>query len=191
MRFVLRLLMMIAVALVVGFGLSYYALTDGRLFGAVQLGPWTAWPDIGSPQPNPYTRGHITREAALQLGQSEGLTFIANQDSDGAALDLRCSYRLDGRVPVSTFWTLEAIDPVTWANLSAPGTDAAMRSSEIVRVDNAMLIHVGTRLRPLNWLELTGTGPFSLVMTLYDTTALLGFSSSDTVMPSITSEGCS
>lgn len=191
MRFVLRLLMMIAVALVVGFGLSYYALTDGRLFGAVQLGPWTAWPDIGSPQPNPYTRGHITREAALQLGQSEGLTFIANQDSDGAALDLRCSYRLDGRVPVSTFWTLEAIDPVTWANLSAPGTDAAMRSSEIVRVDNAMLIHVGTHLRPLNWLELTGTGPFSLVMTLYDTTALLGFSSSDTVMPSITSEGCS
>ena len=53
MRFVLRLLMSIAVALSLGFGLSYYALTDGRLFGAVSLRPWTAWPDIGSPNPNP------------------------------------------------------------------------------------------------------------------------------------------
>ncbi|QQR37968.1 DUF1214 domain-containing protein [Devosia rhizoryzae] len=189
MRFVLRLLMMIAVALAVGFGLSYYALTDGRLFGAVQLGPWTTWPDIGSPSPNPYTRSHITREAALQLGRSEGLTFIATQDSDGAPLDLSCSYRLDGHVPVSTFWTLEAID-ANWINLAAPGTDTAMRSSELVRVDGAIRIHVGTQLRPLNWLELTGTGPFSLVMTLYDTTALLGFTSADMVMPSITSEAC-
>jgi hypothetical protein len=41
----------------------------------------------------------------------------------------------------------------------------------------------------MNWLELDGSGPFSLVMTLYDTTALLGFTSADT-MPSITSEGC-
>ena len=189
MRFVLRLLMMIAVALAVGFGLSYYALTDGRLFGAVQLGPWTTWPDIGSPTPNPYSRGHIAREASLQLGRSEGLAFTASRDSDGAPLDLSCSYRLDGRVPVSTFWTLEAID-ANWTNLSAPGTDAALRSSEIVRIDNAILAYVGTQLRPMTWLELSGSGPFSLVMTLYDTTALLGFASADTVMPTITNEGC-
>ncbi len=188
MRFVLRLLMMIAVALAVGFGLSYYALTDGRLFGAAHIGPWTAWPDIGSPAPNPYTRGHITREAALQLGRSEGLSFVATTDSDGAPLDRSCSYRLDGHVPVSTFWTLSAID-AGWANIAAQGTDAAIRSSEVVRVEGALLIHVGTRLKPMNWLELDGSGPFSLVMTLYDTTALLGFTSADT-MPSITSEGC-
>src|SRR5690606_12247799 len=102
--------MMIAVALSVGFGLSYYALTDGRLFGAVQLGPWTTWPDIGSPSPNPYTRGHITREAALQMGRSEGLVFVATSDSAGAPLDRACSYRVDGHVPVSTFWTLVAVD---------------------------------------------------------------------------------
>ena len=35
MRFVFYLLMMIAVALGVGFGLSYYALTDGRLKSAM------------------------------------------------------------------------------------------------------------------------------------------------------------
>lgn len=190
MRFVLRLLMMIAVALSVGFGLSYYALTDGRLFGAVDLGPWTTWPDIGSPAPNPYTRGHITREAALQLGRAEGLTFLAATDSDGVPLDRACSYRLDGHVPVSTFWTLVAVDDA-WTNLAAPDTDLALRSSEVVRVeDGALRVHVGTLLRPLNWLELAGDGPFSLAITLYDTTALSGFTSSDMVMPTITREGC-
>lgn len=190
MRFVLRLLMSIIVALSVGFGLSYYALTDGRIFGGVQLGPWATWPDVGSPNPNPYTRGHIAREAALHLGRSEGLQFIAHADSDGEALDLSCSYRLDGRVPVSSFWTLAAVD-ANWINLAAPGTDAALRSSEIAREPNgALRINIGSRLSSGNWLELAGSGPFSLVLTLYDTTALSGFSSGDNVMPSITRGAC-
>jgi hypothetical protein len=190
-RFVLRLLMSIAVALSIGFGLSYYALTDGRLFGAVSLGPWTAWPDIGSPGPNPYTSAHITRDAALQLGRSEGLQFVASTDSDGETLDLACSYRLDGHVPVSTFWTLAAVD-ADWINLAAPGTDAALRASEVVRqADGAVLVHAGTRLRPGTWLELSGSGPFSLVLTLYDTTALSSFASADVTMPSVTREACS
>lgn len=190
MRFVLRLLMSIAVALCLGFGLSYYALTDGRLFGATSLGPWTAWPDIGSPAPNPYTRGHIAREAALQLGRSEGLRFLATTDSAGNLLDLSCSYRIDGHVPVSTFWTLAAVNE-DWINLAAPDTDAALRSSEVVRAgDGSLRIHVGTRLKPGSWLELTGTGPFSLVMTLYDSTALSSFASSDMTMPAITQEDC-
>lgn len=190
MRFVLRLLMSIIVALSVGLGLSYYALTDGRIFGGVQLGPWAAWPDSGAPNPNPYTRGHIAREAALQLGRSEGLQFIANTDSHGDALDLACTYRLDGRVPVSSFWTLAAVD-ADWINLAAPGTDAALRSSEIAReTSGALRIHVGTRLQPGNWLELAGAGPFRLVLTLYDTTAFSGFSSADNVMPAITRGDC-
>lgn len=189
-RFVLRLLMLCLVALAVGFGLSYYALTDGRLFGAVQLGPWTTWPDIGSPTPNPYSRSHIAREGALQLGRSEGLQFVATTDSAGAPLDLSCSYRIEGHVPVSTFWTLLAVD-AGWRDLAAPGTAQALRSSEVVRTtEGALLIHVGTQLRPDTWLELAGSGPFSLVMTLYDTTALSGFSSTDMIMPSITAEGC-
>ena len=182
--------MSIAVALAVGFGLSYYALTDGRLFGAVTLGPWTAWPDIGAPSPNPYSNGHITREAALQLGRSEGLRFVATTDSDGGALDLSCSYRLDGHVPVSTFWTLVAVDS-DWINLAAPDTAPALRSSDVVRtVDGALAIHVGTHLAPGTWLELTGSGAFSLVLTLYDTTALSSFAAADVTMPSITVEEC-
>lgn len=190
MRFVLRLLLLIAVALGVGFGLSHYALTDGRLFGGAQLGPWVAWPDVGTPTPNPYTRGHLAREAALQLGRAEGLQLVATTDSTGAPLDLGCSYEIQGHVPVSTFWTLSAVDG-RWASLAAPGTASSIRSSDIVRTDGgAIRLHVGTRLAPGNWYELAGSGPFSLVINLYDTTALSGFGSSDSTMPVIVRGVC-
>ena len=190
MRFVLLLLLSIAVALGTGFGLSYYALTDGRLFGAAEIGPWISWPDLGSAAPNPYSRGHLTREAALQLGRAEGLQFVATTDDAGEALDLSCSYTLVGHVPVSSFWTLVAVDP-QGLNLGASDTELALRSSEIVR-DNSgsMTVHVGRILAPGNWLELKGEGPFALKLTLYDTTAFSGFGSDNDTMPTITRGSC-
>ena len=190
MRFVLLLLASIAVALATGFGLSYYALTDGRLFGAAQLGPWISWPDLGSASPNPYSRGHLTRQAELQLGRAEGLKFVATTDSAGETLDLSCTYTLEGHVPVSSFWTLVAVNG-EGINLAAPGADLALRSSELARTNTgSMIIHVGKALAPGNWLELSGSGPFSLELTLYDTTAFSGFSSDNDTMPTITRGGC-
>ncbi|WP_240232884.1 DUF1214 domain-containing protein [Devosia lacusdianchii] len=189
MRFVLYLLMMIAVALSVGFGLSYYALTDGRLFGVARVGPWTAWPDVGAPAPNPYTRGHLAREASLQLGQAEGLQFTASTDSDGQPLVRACGYHISGKTPLATFWTLVAID-AKGANVAVPDGDLAMRSSSIARTnDGDLTINIGTRLMPGNWLELTGDGPITLVLTLYDTAVFSGFSS-DESMPAIERGEC-
>lgn len=189
MRFVLYLLTMIAVALGVGFGLSYYALTDGRLFGVAQLGPWTAWPDVGVPTPNPYTRSHLAREAQIQLGQAEGLQFVATKDSDELPLMRNCSYRIDGRTPLATFWTLVAVDEAG-VNIASPDGEIAMHSGGIARGnDGSMAINVGTRLLPGNWLELRGNGPFELILTLYDTAAFSGFSD-DTSMPAILRGEC-
>ena len=189
MRFVFHLLLMVAVALAVGFGLSWYLLTDNRFFGVVQSGPWVAWSDAGSPSPNPYTRAHLARAGVLQLGQAEGLQFTATTDSEGRPLTRDCSYRIEGQTPVATFWTLAALD-AAGRNIAAPGTDIALRSSTIVRTgEGAIVVHVGTTLAPGNWLELTGNGPFSLVLTLYDTVASSGFGSLDT-MPAIVLEAC-
>jgi hypothetical protein len=190
-RFVFHLILMFAVALTVGFGLSWYALTDNRFFGTVQSGPWIAWPDAGSPEPNPYTRAHVIRTGTLQLGQSEGLQFSASTDSDGQPLTRACSYRIEGQTPVSTFWTLAAVDEAG-RNVARPETRLALRSSNIVRTgeDGRIVVHVGTQLAPGNWLELAGTGPFSLVLTLYDTVVSSGFGSSVETMPAIVREAC-
>ncbi|UXN73473.1 DUF1214 domain-containing protein [Devosia sp. A8/3-2] len=190
MRFVIHLLLMIAVAPGIGFGLSRYALTDGRLFGGAQIGPRSAWPDVGSAQPNPYTRGHSARAASLQLGLSEGIQFTATSDSEGEPLTRDCTYHLKGTTPLATFWTLYAVDN-DGINIAAPDAWAAIRSDGIARAnDGAIALNIGTGLMPGNWLELAGTGPFSSVLTLYDTTVFSGLNGSTNTMPSIEREGC-
>ena len=182
---------MLVVALGVGFGLSWYALSDGRVFGALQLGPWSSWTRVGAPSPDPYTRAYITRNAALQLGQAEGLEFLATTDSDGRRLDRACRYRVDGRTPTSTFWTLIPVD-ARGATIARPDGPPGFHSNRIARAnDGSMQLYFSRSLSPLNWVELTGDGPFSLVLTLYDTVIFSGVGSSETAaLPSIIRESC-
>lgn len=190
MRFLGHLLIMIAVALGVGFGLSWYALSDGRVFGAFRVGPWVAWRDIGSPTPDPYTRAHVARAGALQLGASEGLQFIATTDSDGQRLDRDCRYRIDGTTPVSTFWTLVAVDEAGVV-ITRPDAPAAFNSRRIARAtDGSLQLYVSKHLSPRNWLEIVGDGPFSLALTLYDTSSFAGIGSEAATLPAIIREAC-
>jgi len=190
LRFLIQLLSMVAVALVVGFGLSYYALTDGRLLGALKVGPWAAWPAVGSASPDPYTRAYLARTGALQLGQGEGLAFTAADDSDGHPLDRSCRYRIEGTTPVATFWTLQAV-AADGSNIARPDGQLELRSSDIARAnDGSLVLTVSKTLAPANWLEITGTGPFRLLLTFYDPSNLSGSGVAVQSLPAIHREAC-
>ena len=190
MRFLFNLVLMLVVALAIGFGLSWYALTDGRLVGAAQIGPWTAWPRAGLPEPDPYTKAYLARSGALQLGQGEGMQFIATADSDGNALNRNCRYRIDGTTPTATFWTLVPTAP-DGSTIARPDGPVGFNSARIARAnDGSVQLYVSKTLAPLNWLEITGDGPFWLVFNLYDTTVFSGVSSNDATLPSIIREAC-
>lgn len=190
MRFLLHLALAISLALVVGFGLSWYALTGGRLPGILEIGPWTAWRDVGTPSPDPYTRAYIARNGALELGSSEGLQFTALTDSDNRPLDRDCTYRIDGATPLARFWTLAPVDEAGTL-IAAPGGALNFESGRIARVgDGSIELYVGKALRPRNWLEIAGEGPFSLVLTLYDTSSLSGVGADVASLPTILREGC-
>jgi hypothetical protein len=191
LRFVFHLILMAAVALCVGFGLSAYALSEGAFAGVVHIGPWIAWPDSGQPEPNPYSRAYVARAGALQLGRSEGLQFTATTDSAGQPLDRACRYRIAGNTPVATFWTLVAVDP-DWTNIASADGLPALRSSMLARAnDGSIIAYVSRGLSPWNWLGITGNGRFQLVLTLYDTSLLQGFGGeSANLLPSITREAC-
>lgn len=190
MRFVAHLLGLIAAALVVGFGLSFYAVTDGRAIGAFKSGPWSAWPAVGASAPDPYTRAYFARTGTLQLGTSEGIQFVATADSDGRALDAACRYRIDGTTPVAAFWTLVATTP-EGVSIARAGTPIAIRSSRLARAsDGSIIVYVSRGLAPRNWLEIDGDGPFELLLTLYDTSIITGVGAGATVLPSIIREAC-
>lgn len=181
---------MAAVALGIGLGLSAYALDQGAFAGVVRIGPWIAWPDSGNADPNPYSRAYLARAGALELGRGEGLQFTATTDSAGKPLERTCRYRISGDTPVASFWTLVATD-ARWVNIASPNGRPALRSSLLARTNQgAILAYVSTALSPENWLEITGTGPFQLVLTLYDTSLVSGISGGADLLPAITREAC-
>lgn len=190
MRFLINLLTMIGVALCVGFGLSWYALSDAGVVGSLRVGPWSAWREAGSPTPDPYTRAHVARAGGLQLGASEGLQFIARTDSDGQRLDRACRYRIDGTTPVATFWTLVPVDP-EFRVITVAGAPRAFNSTRVARAtDGSLQLYVSRTISPRNWLEIEGDGAFALVLTLYDTSSLTGAGSAPASLPAIIREAC-
>lgn len=190
MRLLIHLLMAIAIALGLGFGLSYYALTDGRLLGARMVGPWAVWPAVGVTDPDPYTRAYLARRGQLQLGRSEGLRFVAETDSAGKALNAACSYRVDGKTPQASLWTLVALDR-KGRNIARPGTPLFMDDTHLQRgPDGTFSIDVGPDLSGGDWLETEAKGSLRLVLTLYDTPVPSGRGEDGLAMPTITKAGC-
>ena len=180
-----------AIAISVGFGASYYALTDGRMFAAVRVGPWAAWPDIGQPMPDPYTRAFLARTGHWQLGNAEGIQFSASTDDGGQPLSRSCSYRISGFVPGASFWTLEATD-MAGTNIAQSAELMVLHSERIARSgDGAIVASVGSQLSSGNWLPITPTGgPFQLQLTLYDALIFSGGSTAIEEMPSIERISC-
>jgi len=183
---------MLLIALTVGFGLSWYALTDGRFFGAVEIGPWSAWRNVGAPSPDPYARAFIARAGGLELGTAEGVQFIARHDSDNRRLDRGCRYRIDGPTPAARFWTLVPVDPATGASIARPEGPANFHSARLSRAsDGSAALYVAPTLAPQNWLEITGEGGFELVLNFYDTSSASGLGADITALPAIIRESCS
>lgn len=190
MGLIFRLLVGLVVALSVGFGASYYALTDGRLFAAVRVGSWAAWPDVGQPMPNPYSRAYLARTGHLQLGYAEGLQFRAYTDDSGDPLDARCQYLVAGKVPGASFWTLVATDP-DGANIAASPELPALHSERVARWgDGGLNATIGAEMGPGNWLEIEGTGPFTLALTLYDAVVFSGANTTIEAIPAIEKVSC-
>lgn len=190
MRLVVHFAAMMGGALLLGFGLSYFALTDGRFFGAYQWSSWFARPEVGAPDPDPYTKAYLARSGTLQLGRGEGVQFIATHDSNGQALTRNCTYRVAGETPVATFWTLRATTS-NGANVAHESGAQSMHSNRLSRANDGLaIIYVGKQLMPGNWLELAGDGSFQLTLTFYDASVFAGFGTTVNALPIITNEGC-
>lgn len=186
-------LIVLALAIAVGGGAASVGLVlnSQEGIGAVKVGSWTAFPDIGTPDADPYSKARVARDGILALGRAEGLSFIAERDSSGAPLKRECSYRVEGSLPVARFWTIHASDKAQIALKSGMRRDPDLHSLEVLRQpDNSVEIVVGAQPMPGNWLAVSGVGDMNLVLTLYDTPIASSTGLSDIEMPRIVREQC-
>lgn len=184
-------LVVLSIALVGGGASVWYALKTNEGMGAVTIGEWTAFPDLGTADADPYSKARVAREGILALGRAEGLAFSALRDSAGSTLRRECSYLIEGPVPSARFWTLYAADPSGAVVRGGEHRLAALHSYQLLRLeDNSVVISAGAHPSPGNWLALGGTGSMRLVLTFFDTPIASGSAASDIVLPSITRVEC-
>jgi len=169
----LRLLFDIALAILVattiGFSTAWLAVEHGRLFGAVNIGTWTAWPEAGGPNSDPYSVALLARSGEVPLGAGEGLAFIAVTDSDGEPLSGNCVYIVNGQTPAARLWTLTAYDAEGRLMVN-PAHRSGFQSREILRhPDGSFSISVSPDVATGNWLPTARLENLQLVLRLYDT----------------------
>jgi len=192
-----RIPLVIALALALAFGLgvagSVWALRATVGFGAIALGPWTAFPAAQTTAADPYAKAHRARDGRLLLGSAEGLAFTAAADSEGRNLVARCRYRIEGITPPARLWTLHAADregnPLSATRPDLPtGVNAW---SVLRRPDGSFVIDIASAATPGNWLAVPeGREAFLLVLTLLDTPTAGSSGVIDLAMPGIVRLGC-
>lgn len=190
MRFLLDLAIAFVIAAAAGIGSAWFAIDQGRLFGAVSVGGWTAWPQEGSADADPYSLAMLARTGEVPLGAGEGLSFSAATDADKAPLSGSCTYAIVGDTPAARLWTLTAYDADgrLMANLA---DRLGFHSREIVRnADGSFAIAVSSSVKPGNWLPIGAVDRFRLVLRLYDTPLTTGSQIANLVMPAIRKVSC-
>lgn len=189
--------LVIATALAVAFGLgilsSIYALRATVGFGAITLGPWTAFPAAQTVDADPYAKAHRARDGKLLLGGAEGLVFTAATDSDRRTLVENCRYEITGITPPARLWTLHATDargsPLAGAR---PDLPTGINAWSVLRGgDGNFSIDIASSAMPGNWLAVPeGRASFLLVMTLLDTPTAGSSGVIDLAMPGIKRLDC-
>jgi hypothetical protein len=180
----------VAIATVLGFSTAWIAVEHGRIFGAVTVGAWTAWPGAGGPDADPYSVALLARTGELPLGAGEGLPFTATTDDEGEPLSGGCDYLVSGQTPPARLWTLTAYDAEGRLMRNA-AQRAGFHSREILRKpDGTFAIAISPDVEPGNWLPITRVGGIQLVLRLYDTPLTTATEFVSLEMPRIEKEQC-
>jgi hypothetical protein len=153
-----KTMLRIAVFLFVGAGLGYCsaqtAIIQGIGVTSIRLGPWTAWPNAGSPKADPYTRAHFAYSGELPLSSFEAVIFRAARDSDGNALEANCEYRVSGQ-PIDTRWWSLTVYAGDGTLIKNPSDRYSYNANNVLlNTDGSFTVALSRQARTGNWVPL-------------------------------------
>jgi hypothetical protein len=191
-RLLLGSIYSLALAAIVGLGLTWLTLSRGIVFSPLRIGAWSAQPKTGTAEVDPYARAEFERGGWLPTGLGDGVAFTALADDKGRLLDGRCEVTLSGITPQARYFTLSLYD--TAGHLIANAIKRnGFTSQELLRNgDGSFQITVGPRARPGNWLPTSDIERYQLILRLYDTpVGIATRTEREAPMPSIVTGPCS
>lgn len=190
-REIIPLLIALSIALMGGIYATDEITQNFEGFGELKIGDWTAYPNAGSRNADPYARARAARSGRIALGSAEGLAFVAKLDSLGEPLSAACRYSIVGKTASARAWTFRITDDRMFT--IAPNGDGVhfAHSGNILRKsDGSFAIDVAPTPVSGNWVQSGANGNQFFVITLYDTSVASTTGISDFTMPSINRVSC-
>lgn len=186
------MLMTAAGGTVLGLALTTAAVRHGRRIGSVSIGPWSVSPREGTPEINPYQRADFARTGVVPMSAGQGVALNATRDASKHRLRRDCTYTISGSVPRARFWTMGVYDTEGYPLANAAERYAFTSDSVLRDAEGTFSVTLSPDAQPGNWLPLSGTGRFSIVLRLYDS-VVPGLGARELAalpVPSITAVGC-
>jgi hypothetical protein len=183
--FLIRLVLAIGAALVLGLGSAYYTVRAGLSGGEIANGPWRTSLVTGSQQADLYTRARVAVGGLLALAPSETVYWNADVDAEGRALDARCDYRIEGEELPARWWSVTAYGADHFLIPNDAGRHSFSQTTLARAPGGRWTMTVSTEKKPdasgarseaepsevINWLpsgRSGAAGPFALTLRLYN-----------------------
>lgn len=191
MRIVLQILVFVCGGIGLGYCSADYAMTRGLRSVAVTNGPWKTWPYVARDTADPYTRAHFAGTGKLAVTSYEAVTFRAENDDDGQPLNLGCAYEVAGPALASRWWSVTVYDD-DGSLIANPADRFSFNSTEMTRrPDGSFTMRISPAAQPGNWIPISGSGSFFLLLRLYNAGPSLSNNLAGARLPSITRGTCS
>jgi hypothetical protein len=160
--------------------LAVHQVRGGLNDGMVEIGPWQTGKSFGTVDASTLTRAKVALSGLLALPSKEAMYFTAQNDSDGRALDGRCTYvvrggKLDGR-----WWSVTLYEGEGWLV-----KNAAKRWSV-----PASAVQVAPSAQSGAWLPTGSVPKFDLTLRLYHPSAMTIESPETAKLPTIERKEC-
>ncbi len=191
MRFVLHLIGAVVVAVILGLGSAYYVAryaVQGEAL--VANGPWVTNLETGGTDADIYTRAFVALTGLLALNKSETIYYNATADSDGNALDGRCSYRIEGRDPDARWWSMTVYGRDHYL-VDNPSKRYSVSQTTVTREPGgSFVVRLSTVEETGNWIATSPDG-FQVTLRLYNPGVSVREEPGSVPLPAIVKESCS
>lgn len=152
MLFLTRFSLFVVVALFLGLGSAWRAVSHGFFATTERFGPWVLWFREGTADADPYTVAHVARQGSLPITASGAMVFTATRDSSGSHLSGDCTYEVRGYSVPSVWWNIAVFTPDGKVIPNKTGRSSFSSANILTAPDGTFLVRLSPDVQPGNWL---------------------------------------
>ena len=191
MKLILKILICLLVALVLGIGSALLLIKFSPIDKSrVVNGPWRTSLSIGSPQAGIYLRAWVALNGLFALNKTETVYFSADTDEDGQSLRSGCDYRVEGRDMAARWWSITVYGADNYLIPNEAMRNAFNDQDVAKNADGRYTISVSSTPKRGNWLPSGNQDQLYLTLRLYNPLPEVYHKPAELELPQIIKEAC-